>query len=548
MQTGRALPVGPSTRPGRRTATVPPPVSPVSPVGQLGSAGPVGQGERQLRAAALGLAGLAVAWCCAFIGWQFIGGGDEAQIVLVGDLAPMLPMASAGALALRAARLAPDRRTASAYRLMALAFSAYLGATVLWAWFELVWHIAPWPSLADAGFLAYFPLLLAGLLRLPGPRRPAGERVRLTLDISVVVLASAMAIWYFVVGPTVRAAEQMDLSTVLSLAYPVGDLVLVFGVATLLLRGAASSRGLVLPLLLAGCCAFVIGDIGFAALSLRDAYSSGDWPDAFWMVAWTVTVVGLAAPCRTTRPTTSTTAHRSRGTLPRGPVALHRHRGRPSLSASVAWRTVGAPLDGLLLGAAAITVTVVLRQVTALRDNVRLLTELHELATTDPLTHLANRRHFLEVAASHLHGGGNDGLCLIMADIDHFKSINDHYGHGAGDEALCWLAQRCQAVLPQDAVIGRVGGDEFVALLPGRTLDESTAIAERLVESVAGTLSPVASGPERMSVSLGVASAHGCPDVASLILAADSALYVAKGRGRNRACAHPTLEPTGVTR
>ncbi len=74
--------------------------------------------------------------------------------------------------------------------------------------------------MADIGFLAFFPLLLAGLLRLPGPRRDAGERVRLALDISVVVLASAMGLCFFVVGPTVRGSDLMELSTLLSLAYP----------------------------------------------------------------------------------------------------------------------------------------------------------------------------------------------------------------------------------------------------------------------------------------------------------------------------------------
>ncbi len=320
----------------------------------------------------------------------------------------------------------------------------------------------------------------------------------------------------------------------------------MFGVATVVLRGTPSSNGLVLPLLLAGCCAFVVGDVGFATSSLSDSYNSGDWPDAFWMAAWTVMVVGLAAECRTTRRRTSIT-----GTSTGAPshVALLPYiaiGGALALSTVVAWRNVGSPLDGLLLGAAAITVTVVVRQVTALRDNVRLLGELHELATTDPLTRLANRRHFLDVAGHHLHRGADAGLCVIMADVDHFKAINDDYGHGVGDEALSWVAHQCRLVLPDDAVIGRLGGDEFVALIPGRTLDETTALAERLVASIAGSLSPVPSGPNRMSVSIGVASAHGCADVATLLLSADSALYVAKRAGRSRAYTHPTLETAGV--
>ena len=218
------------------------------------------------------------------------------------------------------------------------------------------------------------------------------------------------------------------------------------------------------------------------------------------------------------------------------------------LAVMVGWGSVQFPLNGILLGATAITATVVLRQVMAQRDNVRLMGEFRTLATTDALTHLANRRYFLDVAQRHLHGTGREDLFLIMADLDHFKSINDTFGHSAGDDALSWVARHCKSVLPSDAVVGRLGGDEFVALLPGHTLGLAMIVADQLAASISSSVGAVPAGPERLTVSLGVASARDCPDVATLLHLADGALYEAKRSGRNRACAHPTLETTTADR
>jgi diguanylate cyclase (GGDEF)-like protein len=490
------------------------------------------------RAAALVAAIVTVVWCSGFIIWQLITESGTSQADHIGDLAPLVPTGLAVALALRAACVAHDRRTAGAWLLMAIAFACDFAATSYWAWLELVRHVAPFPSLADVGYAGFYVFVMAGLLCFPGPRRNAGERLRVVLDIAVVFLAGAMGVWYFALGPTSRGIEFVGLETVLSLAYPVGDLVLVFGVTTLLVRGTVASSHAVLRLLMVGCLAFVLGDLGFADLSLTDSYDTGDWPDAFWMLAWTAIVVAVAVECRrSSRPSAGPGLDPDLAARVAVPpyIAIMAAFG---LTFSVAWGTVRFPLDGMLLGVGAITFAVVLRQVSAIRENARLNAKLHALATTDPLTELINRRQFLEIAARHIQLGHGDELCLIVADIDHFKSINDSYGHGVGDEALVWVARHFVERLPREAVVARIGGDEFVALLPARSLADAVAVAEDLVASVVATAQPLPGGPDHLSLSLGVASAHGCPDVAALLRAADDGLYVAKRNGRGRVGVH----------
>lgn len=153
-------------------------------------------------------------------------------------------------------------------------------------------------------------------------------------------------------------------------------------------------------------------------------------------------------------------------------------------------------------------------------------------AATDPLTGIANRRALFEVASSALRAAGRDGrpLSAILFDLDHFKRINDTRGHAAGDEVLREVARRAQQVLRDRDILGRYGGEEFAAILPGADAALAAVIAERLRQRIASE--PIDGIP--VSASLGVAQADpGSPGLEDLLLRADAALYEAKRAGRN---------------
>ena len=157
-------------------------------------------------------------------------------------------------------------------------------------------------------------------------------------------------------------------------------------------------------------------------------------------------------------------------------------------------------------------------------------------ARTDALTGLLNRRGFETQMAFALALARRSGrpLGLITLDVDHFKRVNDTYGHEAGDEVLHRLARALQTRLRDADVVARLGGEEFVALLPDTDLPGAQAIAQALVEAMAAQHDPVVG---RITVSAGVAGLQRPQDSSTDILRrADMALYEAKGQGRNRVC------------
>jgi diguanylate cyclase (GGDEF)-like protein len=167
----------------------------------------------------------------------------------------------------------------------------------------------------------------------------------------------------------------------------------------------------------------------------------------------------------------------------------------------------------------------------------RLETDLRTLASIDMLTGVSNRRHFFEQATAVLDSlrAANAAACLFMIDIDHFKSINDNFGHTTGDHALVGVAQRCKAALRATDVLARVGGEEFMALLPETSLDKARQIARRLLHAVSSTPIPTGAGDLQLTISIGLAIAPPeALDIDLLIERADAALYQAKRSGRNR--------------
>jgi len=185
--------------------------------------------------------------------------------------------------------------------------------------------------------------------------------------------------------------------------------------------------------------------------------------------------------------------------------------------------------------------TRIINQIAISRNNA----ELKRLATTDSLTGAFNRRHFLELAGkefARMRRYRHAVSCLMM-DIDHFKRVNDSYGHDVGDRAIIATAQMAKQALRTEDVFGRIGGEEFAAMLPMTRLDKAEQVAERLRLAIAGMRLPLESGePLAFTVSIGLVEV--APDRESFEQAmkrADQALYQAKHEGRNRVVTAPVV-------
>jgi len=170
-------------------------------------------------------------------------------------------------------------------------------------------------------------------------------------------------------------------------------------------------------------------------------------------------------------------------------------------------------------------------------ENARLFSEVQELAITDPVTNIYNRRRFLELAEQELNRSirYNRNLSAIMIDIDHFKLVNDTFGHTIGDQLLIRLAEVCKSCIRQVDILARYGGEEFIVLLPETSAAEAAVIAERLRATTETTSTTTAAGQLSITISLGVAEIDkDCTSLTDLIDRADFAQYASKDAGRNR--------------
>lgn len=169
---------------------------------------------------------------------------------------------------------------------------------------------------------------------------------------------------------------------------------------------------------------------------------------------------------------------------------------------------------------------------------LQLQESLHSRAVRDSLTGLYNRRHMEEVLRTQVEriGRGGASFAVILADVDHFKRFNDTFGHAAGDALLQQVARLMESVFREGDVVCRYGGEEFLIVLPGATLESARGMAEYLRESVRQLHVPVEGrslAGVSMSMGIAVAPAHGT-SAEVLVANADRALYAAKHAGRDR--------------
>lgn len=196
------------------------------------------------------------------------------------------------------------------------------------------------------------------------------------------------------------------------------------------------------------------------------------------------------------------------------------------------------------LQAAVIVLTVILAVLlSALALHQRRTTlRMRSLAMTDDLTGVPNRRAVLARLEPLVAQAGKTPCSMLIIDIDHFKSINDQHGHAEGDKALKLVAAQLRAAVSEPAFVGRLGGEEFVAVLPDTGVHDASAIAESIREQVMGIDTRRWLGERKITVSIGVTTSAVAEDTSSAMLQrADSALYEAKRSGRN--CVKQQLPP-----
>ena len=387
------------------------------------------------------------------------------------------------------------------------------------------------PRPGDVARLLVVPLLLPGLLRLP--TRSGGSRVgrlKLALDSGAVAVAASIFLWYFQVGPMVTAPGA-DLRRILAAtAYPLGDVVLVFGIAVVLTRGVSATSRRPMRLLAIAMVPWMAGDVylgyGQAHADPRAGYSPG-WELLAFLTAHFLLAAAAFVQCRhgtTAGNLVERSSLRRVSRLPYVAVAS----GFALMLFVVARERVLYPWGGMVLCTTLLTGIVVARQIIAQREN-------HIMAVTDGLTGLANRTRLHQALSLALARGARSGHTtgVLLADLNGFKQINDTLGHEAGDKLLVAFGEMlCRSILGAD-VAGRLGGDEFAVVLHNiGTAANAEAVVRRIIQEAA---SPVMVGDTVLQIrgSIGIAlSAPGEVGLDELIHRADVAMYQAKTNSR----------------
>ncbi|MEK6272468.1 MAG: diguanylate cyclase [Actinomycetota bacterium] len=399
---------------------------------------------------------LAATAACALAYAAFIAAGEPAELSDVTSL-----WVYHGALALASLTCFARAVLVRDQRVTWIAFGLGL---LFWTAGDLYWTLTfsdvdsvPYPSAADAGYLAALPCFYAGIALLI-KRRIGHFTAASWLDGAIGGLAAA-SIGTAVLAPALVGLTEGDSAAVLTnLAYPLGDILLIGFIVGALVVSGVRGAGAFLAIT-AGLIAWTLGDAIYLYQEATSSYNGG-WLDEVWPIG-ALLIAGAAA--------LSFTHRLEQRHVYSSPIVS------PSIFAAIAvgvltWDHFSDLHEVSIWLSVATLVAVIVRMGISFRENTGLMAALHDDALTDSLTELGNRRKLIDDLESvlDLGEGSRDGHVFALYDLDGFKFYNDSYGHPAGDSLLRRLGANLAAAAEPGGRAYRLGGDEFCVLAESR--------------------------------------------------------------------------------
>ncbi|HEX9012811.1 MAG TPA: diguanylate cyclase, partial [Anaerolineaceae bacterium] len=398
---------------------------------------------------------------------------------------------------------------------------------------------------------------------LPTQRLSSREWFKRVIDMVTVMAAAGVGLWNFLIGPlAVEHVSDPLLTQVLSLAYPVGDLILLWGLLFLIYRRQQAQRSGPLMFLTLSVTAMILTDCVFGYQSLVGTYVSGGLVDLGWIAAYLFAGLAGVQQALRVQPAGETLPEpepRSQGTLNNWGIYLPYAGLLGAYLLLLVSHSIPLPMHftGLSLAVAGIILLVLVRQVISLKEirsqadelektNLELAGEIQQRqrmearlshdALHDALTDLPNRALFtdrlgraIEYSRRNYHS-----FSMLFLDLDHFKVVNDSLGHPVGDQLLISIGQRLKACLRSSDTIARFGGDEFVILIESTGDEAVTAVADRIQEELK---LPFYLGDHKVYVSASIGIVRSVDEYErpeDILRDADIAMYQAKALGKSR--------------
>ncbi|WP_239174135.1 GGDEF domain-containing protein [Actinoplanes cyaneus] len=439
-----------------------------------------------------------------------------------------LGWAAAGAVVLGARRQARGDRTPWWFFAAGI-FSNVAGIAVAHV-SEAWWGLVDLPTPADPFFLMLYPAFAIGLALLIR-RRDEWRNWTALVDATTITTGFGLLAWVYVIDPVNVAAQMSRLAHATQVAYPIGDLLLI-AMMTRLLRGGGNrgpslwwTSGALVALLIGDSAWVVMDNMGTTGLMLEDSPWVGRLVESVFLTAFCCVAVAALDPsaARLAQPAAERSARLGPGLLALltgasliapGLLAVQLHRG----SVDNGW--------SIVIGSTALFLLVVARMAGLIREVERQARQVRELARSDELTGLPNRRAWNDELPRALERARRDHepVAVAIVDLDHFKRFNDAYGHPAGDRLLKAASAAWHGTLRKVDLIARYGGEEFVVLLPGADAAHGHEALTRMLGAT----------PQGQTFSAGLAVWDGEETSDELLQRADRALYAAKEHGRNR--------------
>ena len=437
----------------------------------------------------------------------------------------------------------------------------------IWFYSRNIAHVeVSYPGWADLFFFLQIFFYIAAFAYQLGQRKENSYQIKFLFDMAIIIAVSTALSWHFLIQPLIEEVSVSPILFAVSISYPIGDLLLLFGAVSFYIGSAYFFPRRVLCLIAASLIVQVLADTAYLFSTANGGYSSGSIYDPLWSLGLLLmSLAGLYALEHTEAPPQKVAER-----IDEGQISLRLllpYFSLVLLFVVMIFEQKG-DMNGLIAGAGVSVILIITRQIFTLRDNRKLLASYHQLTSVlehkveqrteevtskndllekavdqmkhmayhDALSGLPNRRLYLEKLESALTAASQTSqkLAVVFIDLDRFKNVNDTFGHEFGDLLLQEFAQKLQENLRSNDTISRQGGDEFTLILNNFHSQQDMVPLIRRLQSALEKPLTIQGQELHVSMSIGIAvypEDGETPD--ELLKHADSAMYNAKEKGKN---------------
>lgn len=459
---------------------------------------------------------------------------DEFLRIIISDISsPIIDLVCVGALVYAAVHSYKlSKRVTIAWGFLALSLLSFTIGDIFWGIGDLINQSAIYYSISDGAYLLFYPIFFIGIMLQPARKASFYEWLKKTLDLGIVMIAATLGIWIFIIGPILGTnLDEITKDVWMAVAYPIGDLINFFGLLILVQSRSRNTNIGSIMILALGMMTMIITDLLYTYSSSLETYSSGNILDLGWIVSNILIAVagiyqGVSAQNRNEEIIPSVSSMSKFEKMLERFLTYHSYLwiiGAFYLLRQYYFSEEIIDSNVLFFSVGVILALVIIRQILALQENNRLLSELkvtldlenqhvsdlnkvnlnmqqeiikrkrvekqlsHD-ALHDGLTGLPNRVLFMDRLVHAIELQKRDSkfsYSVLFLDIDNFKAINDGLGHTYGDQALVEISKRLTNSIRSIDTVARLGGDEFIILLE-HTIGRNTAIevANRLTSII----------------------------------------------------------------